>query len=51
MNKLKRDELKPVVEVVQHSPECFPQGTLTVLKERRLTSPKASARSLLPGCS
>ena len=31
MDRLKPDELKLVVEVVENSPECFPQGTLPLL--------------------
>jgi hypothetical protein len=46
--RLKPDELKVVVEVVENSPECFPQGTLTALKDSRPTSP-TSAQSGPPG--
>jgi hypothetical protein len=48
VDRLEPDELKVVVEVVENSPECFPQGTLTALKDRRPTSP-TSARSGPPG--
>jgi hypothetical protein len=49
VDKLKPDELKLVVEVVEHSPECFPQGTLTALKDSRPTSsPDMSGPSDLP---
>ena len=45
MDRLKPDELKVVVEVVQNSSECFPQGTLAALQDSRATPPKASARN------
>jgi len=43
VDRLEPDELKVVVEVVENSPECFPQGTLTALKDRRPTSPSSPA--------
>jgi hypothetical protein len=35
VDRLKPDELKVVVEVVENSPECFPQGTLTAFQDSR----------------
>jgi hypothetical protein len=48
VDRLEPDELKLVVEVVENSPECFPQWTLTALRDSRPTPP-ASARSGPPG--
>jgi hypothetical protein len=45
VDRLEPDELKVVVEVVENSPECFPQGTLAALQDSRPQSPKTSARN------
>jgi hypothetical protein len=50
VDRLKPDQLKVVVEVVENLPECFPQGTLTALRDSRPTSsPDVSAPSGPPG--